>query len=131
MEQYTTEYAREKNAGVLVHRIRTAHYLPLTDAERMTTHYLPWRTDAERSQDQRRPHGAAVTGIRIPVTICAVDGRSAAPDGYESLMPGKNRRIVLPDAALPLPTGMGTGYAGAGPIGSGPLFDGSGGLPHR
>ena len=30
MGRYTTDYAREKNAGMLVHRIKTAPYMPLT-----------------------------------------------------------------------------------------------------
>lgn len=60
LEQYTTDFQREKNAGVLVYRIKNSAYVPLTEADRMGSTYLQWRTEAERIADQRALAGRSL-----------------------------------------------------------------------
>ena len=79
MEQYATGYQREKNAGILVHRIKQAIYVPLSETEKLSSTYLQWRTEAERRDDQAALVGRThdVAGRRERVQVETIPGTRA------------------------------------------------------
>ena len=134
MEPYTTDYARGKNAGMLVHRIKNAPYKPLDDAERMDTHYLLWRTDAERAADQCGADGAPVTGTRTSVAVSSEPAPDSLPDKPAWRVERLDAGNESPDPCSPLPQRPPADpewerrYAGVGLSGMDRRFDGCGGV---